>query len=575
MKKRKYLIFIFIILLGLSNGCDVLQPEDENTYGLDDVKSVVTYAEGFLIAAYRNIPTAHSSFNLSYASDDAVNNVPTSNVKNVVSGGWTSSTNPFDAWNLAYESIFYINTFLEEMGNIEWYWKNETTNTLFAEKLKGEAYALRAWNYFNLLQAHAGKATSGEMLGVPIVDKVLKTENPSDYQIPRSSFNDLVKFILDDCERAIAVLPDRWKDSGNANADIAIGARNTNRINGLTVRLLKAKTLLYAASPAFSDGTYTYQMAAQAAVDLMDKNNGLTMVNAANSKNVEFYSIPDVPNAGDMHPEVLWYSSRINSSLNWEASNFAPSLFGQGLTNPTQELVNAFPMSDGTPTPSSKINSSNPYSDRDPRLAKYILCNGAQFKRGTATITINTTAGAQDAKGSPNIYATKTGYYLKKFMNVAAVNLDPKVNSGGLHYYTYARYTDALLIFAEAANEAVGPDVNIGNYNARQVINAIRSRAGITSAAYANGLNKAQMTDLIRNERRIEMCFEEQRFWDLRRWKMTADMKKPVSGVEVSADGSTYNYVEVESRNFADYQIYGPIPYSETLKYSIVQNMGW
>ena len=112
-------------------------------------------------------------------------------------------------------------------------------------------------------------------------------------------------------------------------------------------------------------------------------------------------------------------------------------------------------------------------------------------------------------------------------------------------------------------------------YNARQVINAIRNRAGITSTAYANGLNKAQMTDLIRNERRIEMCFEEQRFWDLRRWKMTTDIKKPVSGVEVSADGSTYSYVEVESRNFADYQIYGPIPYSETLKYSIVQNMGW
>ena len=160
-------------------------------------------------------------------------------------------------------------------------------------------------------------------------------------------------------------------------------------------------------------------------------------------------------------------------------------------------------------------------------------------------------------------------------MNVANVNLDPKVNSGGLHYYTYARYTDALLIFAEAANEAVGPDVNIGNYNARQVINAIRNRAGITSTAYVTGLNKVQMTDLIRNERRIEMCFEEQRFWDLRRWKMTADMKKPVSGVEVSANGSTYSYMEVESRNFADYQIYGPIPYAETLKYSIVQNMGW
>ncbi len=575
MKNRKYLIFIFISLLGLTNGCDILQPEDENTYDLDDVKSVVTYAEGFLIAAYRDIPTAHNNFSLSYASDDAVNNVPTSNIKTVVSGGWTSSSNPFDAWNLGYESIFYINTFLQEMGNIDWYWKNETTSQLFADKLKGEAYALRAWNYFNLLQAHAGMGSNGEMLGVPIVDRVLKTSNPDDYQIPRSSFKDLVKFIIEDCNRAIALLPDRWTDSGNANADIAVGARNTNRINGLTVRLLKAKTMLYAASPAFSDGTYTYQMAAQAAAELMDKNNGLDKINAANSKNVEFYSIPDVPNAGDLHPEVLWYSTRANSSLNWESSNYAPSLYGLGLTNPSQELVNAFPMADGTPVLASKINSADPYTGRDPRLAKYILYNGAQFKRGTATITINTTAGTQDALGSANIYATKTGYYLKKFMNVANVNLDPKVNSGGLHYYTYARYTEALLMFAEAANEAVGPDANIGGYSARQVINAIRNRAGITSTAYVDGLNKAQMTDLIRNERRIELCFEEQRFWDLRRWKMTTEMKKPVSGVEVSADGSTYNYVEVESRNYSDYQIYGPIPYSETLKYNLIQNMGW
>jgi len=575
MKKHKYLVFIFFTLLGLFNACNVLEPEDENTYDLNDIKSVVTYAEGILLNAYRNIPVSHNNFNLSYASDDAVNNVPTSSVKTVVSGGWTSSSNPFDAWNTAYESILYINTFLEEMVDIEWYWKNETTNSYFARKLKGEAFALRAWNYFNLLQAHSGIAANGVLLGVPIVDHVLSTEKPSEYQIPRSTFKDLVKFIIDDCDSAIAILPDRWTDSGNANIDAAFGARNTNRINGLTARLIKAKTLLYAASPAFSDGTYTYQMAAQAAVELMAKNNGLTNVTNANSKHIEFYNDANVPNSGDLHPEVIWYSTRINSSNSWEISNFTPSLYGQGLTNPTQDLVNAFPLADGTPTPSAKINSGDPYSGRDPRLEKFILFNGAKFTRGGQTVTINTTSGNQDALGSTSIYATKTGYYLKKFMNVGNVNLDPKVNSGGLHYYTYARYTDALLIFAEAANEAGDPDVNIGGFTARQVINAIRNRAGITSTNYVDGLDKTQMTNLIRNERRLEMCFEEQRFWDLRRWKMTTEIKRPVSGVEISADGLTYNYIEVESRNYSDYQIYGPIPYLETLKYDLVQNLGW
>ena len=575
MKKRKYFISLFIVLIGLCNSCDLLEPEEENTYDLNDVTSVVTYFEGILLNAYRNIPVAHDNFNLSYASDDALTNVPTSAVKTVVSGGWTSTSNPFDVWNTAYESILYINTFMEEMDKVEWYWRNNQTNALFAKKLKGEAFALRAWNYFNLLQAHAGIGNNNMTLGVPVVDKVLGTSNPEDYQIPRSTFNELVKFILDDCDSAIAKLPVRWVNTGNSTADIALGARNNNRINGAVARLIKAKTLLYAASPAYSDGTYTYQMAALAAADLMATNNGLTNVTPANSIHLEYYSDPNVPNSGNTHPEVLWYSTRITSSSDWEASNYSPSLFGRGLTNPTQELVNAFPMADGTPAPDIVINSPAPYEGRDPRLAKYIFYNGASFTRGAQVVTINTTSGSLDALGSSSLFATKTGYYLKKFLNVKNVNLDPNVNSGGLHFYTYARYTDALLIFAEAANEAAGPDGTIGGFTARQVINAIRSRAGITSTTYADGLTQTEMTDLIRNERRLEMCFEEQRFWDLRRWNLITEIKKPVSGVEVSEDGTAFHYLEVEDRNYSDYQIYGPIPYYETLKYGLIQNKGW
>ena len=576
MKKRKYSLFISIILmLGLSNACDVLEPEDQDIYDMNTIQTIVPFAEGILLNAYDNISRNHNNFIGSYASDDAVTNIASSNIKTVVTGGWTSRLNPFNVWNSAYESILYINTFLEEMGDVDWFFASDTISALFGQKLMGEAYGLRAWNYFNLLQAHAGKGVNGEMLGVPIVDRVLDVNNPdaSEYQIPRSTFNELVEFILEDCDSAISKLPDRWINTGDGAFDQAMGEKNTNRINGLTVRLIKVKTILYAASPAFSDGTYTYQLAAEEAAALMDKNNGLTEVNFANAQNVEYYSNTNVTASGDQHPEVLWYSSSLSNSSAWEGSNYPPSLYGGGMTNPTQDLVNAFPMEDGTPTPDSKINSGDPYSGRDPRLGKFILYNGANL--GRADIIINTTAGSQDALGSANVFATKTGYYLKKFMNVSDVNLDPTVNSGGLHYYTYARYTDVLLMFAEAANEAVGPDAAIGGYNAREVINAIRDRAGITSTAYVDGLSQAQMTDLIRNERRIEMCFEEQRFWDLRRWEMTTQMKQPVSGVEVSADGNTYNYLEVEDRNFADYQIYGPIPYTETLKYDLIQNEGW
>lgn len=566
MKNRKYLILTLIMLVGLSNSCSVLDPEQDNIYTEDNVQNTVTFAEGILLKAYRNLPTSHESFALSYGCDDAVINTPTSSVKVAVSGGWTADANPFSVWSNSYESIFYINSFLEEMTAVNWYPKNEAVSKLFAEKLKGEAYALRAWNYFNLLQAHAGLGANGEMLGVPIVDKVIK--EGSDYKIPRASFNNLVKFIIEDCDKAIAILPGRWINTSNSSANIAIGDRNTNRINGQVARLIKTKTLLYAASPAYSDGTYTYQMAAESAAQLMNDNNGLTTFGTTK---VKFYGDPLVPAGKNSHPDVIWYSSNQTSVNSWEMTNFSPSQYGKGQTNPTQELVNAFPMLDGTPTPASKINSSDPYSGRDPRLKEYIMYNGSLYRN----VPLNTKSGAQDALGSTDVLATKTGYYLKKFMNVATINLDPTVNSKGSRYYTYARYTDALLMFAEAANEVGGPDATIGGYTARQVINDIRKRAGINSTLYVNGLNKADMTNLIRNERRIEMCFENQRFWDLRRWKMTSTINQPVSGVNVSADGMVYTYVNVELRNFADKPIYGPIPFGETLKYNIVQNKGW
>jgi starch-binding outer membrane protein, SusD/RagB family len=574
MKFKIVYSIILTLLTGIFlSGCEVLEPEKSNTYDMDDVKEVVTYAEGVLLSAYGLAGGSHNNFSLSFASDDAVVNNQGHNVKTVVAGGWTSTSNPFSAWRSSYEAILYINTFLEEMTNVEWSWRYPDVTELYRERLIGEAYGLRAWFYFNLLQSHAGLGTNGQMLGVPLVDRVLDPTNPNDYQIPRSSLNDLVQFIIEDCNRAIERLPLRYRNTGTFRIDDAVGEQYTNRINGISVHLIKAKTLLYAASPAYSDGTYTYQQAAEAAAEIMNLNDGLTRVNFANHGNLRFFNNEMVA-INNLHNEVFWYSSRQNSN-SWERDNYPPSLYGNGRSNPTQDLVNAFPMIDGTPVTEEKLNSSDPYSSRDPRLSAYIFYNGANFVRGGSTITINTQSGNQDALGSGDPNTTLTGYYIRKFMNVNNVNLDPAVNSSGTRYFVYARYTDALLIFAEAANQAVGPDGIIGGFSARQVINAIRSRAGITSADYVNGLNQEQMVELIKNERRLEMCFEEQRFWDLRRWRMTDVMKQPVNGVNVSSDGTTYSYIQIENRNFQDYQIYGPIPFQETQKYDIIQNQGW
>ena len=136
------------------------------------------------------------------------------------------------------------------------------------------------------------------------------------------------------------------------------------------------------------------------------------------------------------------------------------------------------------------------------------------------------------------------------------------------------RYTEVLLNFAEAANAAVGPDVKVGDYpyTAREVINAIRKRGGITNTDYVNSLDQTGLAELIRNERRIELSFEGFRFWDLRRWMDYDKMNETVRGYDATTNSVINN---VEERIYQDYMIYAPLSYSETQKYNLVQNKGW
>ncbi len=140
------------------------------------------------------------------------------------------------------------------------------------------------------------------------------------------------------------------------------------------------------------------------------------------------------------------------------------------------------------------------------------------------------------------------------------------------------RYTELFLIYAEAANEAWGPDGTGPNaYSARDVIAAIRQRAGIAQPDdyLASITSQEDMRELIRNERRLELCFEGFHFWDLRRWK--SDLTEPARGVNINKPRTAYNVVEVEARVFDNtYMHYGPVPQTEVVKYSeLIQNEGW
>jgi len=155
------------------------------------------------------------------------------------------------------------------------------------------------------------------------------------------------------------------------------------------------------------------------------------------------------------------------------------------------------------------------------------------------------------------------------------VNLNSTNTTTQKHYVPRIRYTEIFLDYAEAANEAWGPDgTGAHSYSARQVIAAIRNRAGIAQpdSYLASISTQDDMRTLIHNERRLELCFEGFRFWDLRRWK--ENILNAANGVTIDESGN-YTYNSVESRAYSDYMYYGPLPYDEVSKWGLIQNAGW
>jgi starch-binding outer membrane protein, SusD/RagB family len=567
-------LLLIILTLGFASCESLLEPIVEgNRLSDEQILNDPAFFEGLLVKAYGSLPNNYNSFNLDVAADNAVSNLQGSNITRMATGGWTSSVNPISEWENAYDQIRHINIFLSHYQDVNWAFSPVLTPEQNAEKsqyilqrFKGEAYGLRAYFQYILLQYHAGKSSDGTLLGFPIVTTVLSTSD--NWELPRNTFAECVQQIMNDLDTAIAYLPPVYVDLPNQPMyNAGIGKRFENRLNGNSARAIKARVALMAASPAFSESGVTWAEAATLAGDLLK-----TIGTVETSGKTFYLYVPARPR------EIIWEQAQV-SSRSAEVQNFPPSLFGLGRTNPTQSLVDAFPMKNGYPKdhPSSGYDPANPYNLRDTRLGDYILFNGSAFK----SQTINTFIGApQDGVNALNT-STRTGYYIKKFM-VPNVSLTPGSMVSFAHTYTLLRLTEVLLNYAEAANEAWGPtgDPNGLGFTAKSKIAELRTRAGITAPdPYLQSITSTEdLRELIRNERRIELCFEGFRFWDIRRWENGASrITQPATGVLISnTEGVfSYDYVTVEQRVYQPHMIYGPIPYFETLKYNLTQNAGW
>jgi len=595
MKNRNKIsiVVLFVLLIFLQTGCqDMFEPAIENHKDNDALYNMPVWAIGLLGHAYISNPLGSWSFN-DVATNDAVSNNPSNGYRLMATGSWRANNNPMDRWQYLRASWQYLNQFIYIADGVNWA-ADPLVAEMFKDRMKGDAFGMRALYMYHLLLNHAGWATDGQLLGIPIITE--PEDLNSEFNLPRNTFQECMDRLYADVDSALMLLPDDYGAIDNDNMVPAkyrtmgvtagqytrvFGDNAKNRMSARIAKAVRAQAALLAASPAYSDGSdVTWVDAANMMAVVLDGLGSDPIAELDPIGNIWYANSTTIQNllAGVNPKEMLWRGNKENN-LNLERDNYPPTLFGSGRVNPTQNLVDAFPMANGYPItdPNSEYDPSNPYANRDPRLALYIIRNGSTA--GPQNTVITTAADGNDNNAlNRTETSTRTGYYMKKLLN-QSVNANPSFETPAYHYKPFIRYTEIFLGYAEAANEAWGPTgTGTNGYSAYDVIKAIRQRAGIgvnNSDLYLESArnDKDKMRELIHNERRLELCFEGFRFWDIRRWKK--DITEPAKGMSIS--GGNYSILpQVESRAYQDYMYYGPIPYEEVIKFSnLLQNEGW
>lgn len=441
-------------------------------------------------------------------------------------------------WGRSYRSIREVNyalAHIQELGMSE-----SHTNRLIAE-----LRFIRAFRYHDLIRNY------GEVLLMG--DRVV--ELGDDYTDPtlfdRRPIAESMAYVTAELDAAAAVLPvSNFSDyaEGRATKGAALA--------------LKARLLLYAASPLYTGGsndTQKWAAAAAASKAVMDMGvyslyqNGYAETFTTTGSNSE-YIFARFYNLNAKHYAL-------------EIANGPNGYGGWGGNVPLQNLVDDYEMADGTAFDwNNATQAANPYENRDPRFYATILYNGAAYRDRTVETFRGANSGiigGQDSADGPSNWNTsKSGYYLRKFIREDLPIINPW-DVAGVQNWIYFRYGEILLNYAEAQNEASGPDGTV--YDA---INAIRTRAGMP--VLPAGLSQSEMRERIHHERRIELAFEEHRFYDVRRWMTAPTVENaPAEGISIikNADGTfTYSVITALSgKTFQEKNYWLPIPRAEIL----------
>jgi hypothetical protein len=557
MKLQKYTfsILALLVIFTLTN-CQDLDYNEETGNTKEDIFNDIGRSKSFVSGIYNFLPTDFNSVDgaiRSAASDDAEHVNDISNIQKFNDGSWSAIQQLDNVWGTMYSGIRSANVYLKESEGQKFEdLQYTTTYKNLIEQYNNypfEVRFLRAYFYFELIKRYKN---------VPLITTVLTPEEAAN--VKQASFKEVVDFIVKECDEVAAILP--------LDYTAFAGVNETGRATKGAALALKSRILLYAASPLHNSNPVDitlWQKAAAAAKQVIDlKKYGLVS------------SYANVVNNLSLSPgSELIFERREAASNGFETRNFPIGYQGGNTgTCPTQNLVDAYEMTNGLPItdPASKYNSSLPYSLRDARLRQTIILNGSLWK----SAVVESFYGGKN--GLPITNATKTGYYLKKYV-IESINLDSNLGlvTTRERNWTVFRYAEILLNYAEAMNEAYGPanaaDLGV---TALQAVNLVRKRAGMPN--FPATINPADFRTKLQNERRIELAFEDHRFWDIRRWKI-GDQTKNIYAMTLTRNANlsiNYEVKLLEVRPFQENMYLYPIPLSELFRNkNLTQNSGW
>ncbi|WP_315341531.1 RagB/SusD family nutrient uptake outer membrane protein [Hoylesella oralis] len=591
MKSKITRMLLAVMVVAMTYGCsDELNITPDGRLTLDIIFSDSDYTEQYANSMYEYIRKYGNGYHyytwLSAFTDDATDSQAPADTWLMLhqwnQGNFSAANPPFmagsttlryserDFWGTAFGGVRKTNVFLTRVNNMN------MPNEVKRDRYMAEAHVLRAHYYFELIKNFGG---------VPLfAEDITRRDNFAD--IERASFDDCVQFIVKDCDEAIASkeLPFRTMEDGQRG-----------RMTKAVAYFIKASALLFAASPHWnpSNDVVKWQAAATAAKEALDQlvSHGYQLF-----PNYErfFITRPD-KNQDPLDKETIleaidtWgYGSQtyrrfgvICYLMNMIPVDFASEKCG---LCPSQELVDSYEMKDGTVpilgydddahtkpiiNPASGYDDQKPYVDRDPRFYASVWYNGAYFgKKDGRDIYIESFVGGRHGISGIK-QRTPTGYYTRKYV-------DPSMRSAGSSktLWRIYRLAELYLDLAEAENEANGP-----TQIAYDAVNATRRRAGMPDMP--TGLTKDEFRERVRRERRVEMAFEENRFYDLRRWNILVENSRLKTGMRwtKAADGTLSNerILSVDCHATANEKYYLlPIDLKEIIRMPLVkQNPGW